>query len=112
MDIIETFSLIGVPARIGARVLILLHYVFYGTTAVESWVRNEYAQARFGRNYKWRFWLLFDIGELERLERLLNEGGDSDLLSLRDAELDAFRLVAVVVRSQKEVQDASLTVAP
>ncbi|KAF2853320.1 hypothetical protein T440DRAFT_391149 [Plenodomus tracheiphilus IPT5] len=92
----EVLSALGSPARLGARTLLLPRYVFNNFTLLRTWPQNTYARHRYGPSFCWRFWLLFDIEDLERLENLLNSGSDDDVLKMRDAKLESFRLVALV----------------
>ncbi|KAH9864203.1 hypothetical protein J1614_010137 [Plenodomus biglobosus] len=95
MVVAEILSALGSPARVGARMLLLPRYA-NNFTLVRTWPRNSYARHRYGPSFHWRCWLLFDIEDLEHLEHLINAGSDEDLLKMRDAKLESFRLIALV----------------
>ncbi|KAF2178739.1 hypothetical protein K469DRAFT_675265 [Zopfia rhizophila CBS 207.26] len=95
-DFTMIFSLIGSPARITARVLLSSRYVFASRGRYSFWKYNEYAKARFGPRYRWMLWLSFDISNLERLESLINEGSDDDLIKLQDSQKEALMLISIV----------------
>lgn len=101
----EIACILGIPARLGARVLFLPRYLFEGFSVLQNWSQNEYARARFGPSYRWRLWLLFDIKQAEMYENLINEGSDEEILCMRESQLEQFRLVALVV-SQSQVHVA------
>lgn len=101
----DLFNLIGAPARFGARALLLVAYMLIGYATLRRWSKNRYARTRFGPNYVYRPWLLFDISELKQIESLINDGSDDDLLKLRDSQLGIFQLVAIVVRPNLLAQD-------
>lgn len=94
----DVFGLVGTPARFGARALLFVSYLHNGYATLNRWSKDRYAQARFGPNYIYRPWLLFDIAELKRIERVVNNGSDDELMKLRDSQLGDFQLVAIVVR--------------
>ena len=98
---IEIACILGVPARLGARILFLPRYLLDGPTVLQQWSQNEYAGARFGPSYRWRLWLLFDVKQAEMYEKLINEGSDDEILCMRESQLEQFRLVALVVRDSK-----------
>lgn len=97
MSAAEVFSALGAPARVVARLLVLPRYIFNGFSHLRAWNQNAYALVRYGPSYRWRLWLLFDAADLEKLEHLINEGSDKDVLEMREAKLEQFRLVALVV---------------
>lgn len=97
MSAAEVFSALGTPARTAARVLLAPRYIFNGFAPLRAWNSNAYARARYGPSYKLRTWLLFDCRELEVLEKILNHGSDEDVLRMREAKLEQFKLVALVV---------------
>ena len=97
MDTAEVFSALGTPARAAARILLAPRYIINGFAPLRGWTNHPYALARYGPSYRWRVWLLFDIQDLENLERLINEGMDEDVLHMREAKLEQFKLVALVV---------------
>jgi hypothetical protein len=94
----DLITIIGAPARFAARALLFLSYLLNGYATLNRWSNNRYARTRFGPNYMYRPWLLFDIAELKQIERLVNDGSDDDLLKLRDSQLGVSQLVAIVVR--------------
>lgn len=94
----DLFNIVGAPARLGARILLFDRYLLDGYATLRQWSNNRYARTRFGPHYGWRPWLLFDVDELKRIERLVNDGSDDDLLKLRDSQLSVFQLVAIVIR--------------
>ncbi|EDU44299.1 hypothetical protein PtrSN002B_007055 [Pyrenophora tritici-repentis] len=96
MSTAEVFSALGTPARTAARVLLAPRYIFNGFAPLRVWNANAYAQARYGPLYKYRLWLLFDCRDLEVLEKILNEGSDDDVLRMREAKMEQFKLVALV----------------
>lgn len=97
MSTAELFSALGFPARAAARVLVEPRYLFNGFSHLRTWNQNAYALARYGPSYRWRVWLLFDAEDLEKLEHLINDGSDKDVMEMREAKLEQFRLVALVV---------------
>ncbi|KAJ8114296.1 hypothetical protein OPT61_g3791 [Boeremia exigua] len=97
MELVELASALGSPARLGARVLLLPLYLFDDFAILfSSSTHNKFARNRFGPNYRWRFWLSYDIRGLEALETLINTGSNEDILSMRDARLESLRLIALV----------------
>jgi hypothetical protein len=94
----DLITIIGTPARFAARALLFLSYLLNGYATLNRWSNNRYARTRFGPNYMYRPWLLFDIAELKQIESLVNDGSDDDLLKLRDSQLGVSQLVAIVVR--------------
>ncbi|EOA83963.1 uncharacterized protein SETTUDRAFT_155287 [Exserohilum turcica Et28A] len=96
MSTAELFSALGFPARAAARVLVAPRYLFNGFSHLRTWNQNAYALARYGPSYRWRVWLLFDAEDLEKLEHLINDGSDKDVMEMREAKLEQFRLVALV----------------
>ena len=97
MELVEVFSALGTPARLGARILFLPQYCLDEFDTLRNWPRNNYARVRFGPSFRFRLWLLFDCKELEELEERINNGSDDDILRLREERLESFRLVALVV---------------
>ena len=116
MSAAEVFSALGTPARTAARILLAPRYIFNGFAQLRAWNQNAYAQARYGPSYIWRLWLLFDCRELEVLENILNQGSDEDVLRMREAKLEQFKLVALVVctppppQQEKNVHDDRINV--
>jgi hypothetical protein len=98
MDPLDVFTIVGAPARFGARILMFLQYLLYGYVAFDEWSNDSYARSRFGAHYQWRPWLLFDITDLERIEGLINEGSDEDIRNLLESQHRVFQIVAIVVR--------------
>jgi hypothetical protein len=94
----EIFAIVGFPARIIARILLVIRLLFDFTGLCYPCRRNEYALFRHGPHYRWKIWLLFDIQAMESLEDLLNNSSDEKLLHFRQSELESFRMVAVIVR--------------
>ena len=97
MSTAEIWSALGLPARAAARVLLAPRYFVNGFSHIRTWNDNAYALARYGPSYRWRVWLLFDAEDLEELEHLINQGSDKEVLEMREAKLEQFRLVALVV---------------
>jgi hypothetical protein len=97
MDFVAFLSAVGLPARLGARILFLPRYILDSFAGLRPWPRNTYARARYGTAFYWQVWLLFDIKELEALERLINDGSDEELWRMRETQLESVRLVALVV---------------
>ena len=86
------FALIGFPARILGRTPLFMRFIWAGSD-----IPTEYSMARFGLSYRLKPWLLLDVGELEVLERLINEGTDEELAAFRSSELTSAAGTAVVV---------------
>jgi hypothetical protein len=97
MDLVGLLSATGSPARAVARILFLPRYCLDNFSALRQWRRNTYARERFGATFYWQIWLLFDIKELEEMERLINDGSDEDIWRMRETQLESVRLVALVV---------------
>jgi hypothetical protein len=97
VELAELLSALGTPARAGARSLLIPRYCLDGFGPLRSWSRNEYAFHRFGKSFRWRIWLMYDIKDLQTLEKLINEGSDDQLLKLREDKLETFWFVALVV---------------
>jgi hypothetical protein len=97
MDVSEVLSALGLPARMGGRILFLPRYCLDGFSAIHHWHQNDYARQRYGDNFYWRIWLLLDIKQLEAIERLINDGRDDELLKMRETQVESIRLVALVV---------------
>ena len=95
MSTAEIWSAIGTPARAAARFLLVPRYFINGFSHIRTWNDNAYALARYGPSYRWRIWLLFDAEDLEELEHLINQGADREVLELREAKLEQFRLVEI-----------------
>jgi hypothetical protein len=98
MERAEVLSALGIPARMGGRILFLPRYISDGFSAIRHWHLNEYARQRYGDDFYWRIWLLLDIKQLEAIERLINAGSDAEIMKLRETQLESIRLVALVVR--------------
>jgi hypothetical protein len=99
MSTAEIWSALGTPARAAARFLLAPRYFVNGFSHIREWNNNAWALARYGPSYRWRLWLMFDAEDLEVLEHVINEGTDKDVIELREAKLEQFRLVALVVCS-------------
>ena len=93
----EIFSMLGSPARVLGRVPLVFRYLSEGSTVFHP-KPSEYALQRYGPNYRFRLWLFFDIGELEAMERLINEGSDEDVFAFRRLHLASGATTTVVVR--------------
>ena len=96
MDAPEVFAIIGFPARLAGRVPLLLRYIWGANANVFS--LSGYAIERWGPSARFRPWLLLDAGDLEPIERLINEGTDEEVLNFRGAQLAIGSSTAVVVR--------------
>lgn len=97
--VIECFSAVGAPARMVARVPLFTRYIWNGF--LSPWPSSEYPKRRFGKRYKWRLWLLFDIREVEMIETLINIGSDDSILAFHQSQLLAFQMVAIIVSRPK-----------
>lgn len=93
----EIWSALGLPARAAARLLLAPRYLINGFSRLREWNDNAWARTRYGPSYRYRLWLLFDARDLEVLEHIINQGTDKEVLELREAKLEQFRLVALVV---------------
>lgn len=89
----EVFSAIGFGARVLGRVPLLVRYLWAGKTLHP----NAYVAERYGPSWRWRPWLLCDAGELEVIERLINQGSDESLHAFRAAQLGTAGSTGVVV---------------
>src|ERR1051326_6469714 len=94
-DIIELFSLVGSPARSFGRLPLATRYIWNGFTRPQF--SESYAKARYGRHWRWRPWLMFDLLELEVLEDLINRGSDRNVLAFRRNQIQASQMVSIVV---------------
>ncbi|EMD88101.1 hypothetical protein COCC4DRAFT_145495 [Bipolaris maydis ATCC 48331] len=92
----EIWSALGLPARAAARLLLAPRYLINGFSRLREWNDNAWARTRYGPSYRYRLWLLFDARDLEVLEHIINQGTDKEVLELREAKLEQFRLVALV----------------
>lgn len=96
-SLIEIFGLIGLPARIVARLPLFSRYLRNGW--MSPWPNHQYASIRFGRRFRWKPWLSLDVQELERLETLINHGTDESIRSFFQAQSSTFQMIAVLVES-------------
>ncbi|KAF2258120.1 hypothetical protein CC78DRAFT_146173 [Lojkania enalia] len=94
LNMVELFSLLGFPARVGGRALLASRYISSGFTTVR--VTSEYAEQRFGRSVRWRPWLMIDVQELEEIEELINKGSDAQLESWRVSQLSVCGMIAII----------------
>ncbi|KAF2856639.1 hypothetical protein T440DRAFT_549993 [Plenodomus tracheiphilus IPT5] len=108
MGPLDIFGVLHAPARLACRLLLSPKYFFRGVKPSE-WRRDEYARIRYGTNYKWKPWLLFDIDELERVEQIVREASDDEILRLRNSQLDVTKLVAVVAALLAQAALSSLS---
>ena len=95
---VEYFSMIGFPARLAGRAPLLARYLSGPPRVFKA--TNQYALQRYGRTFKLRPWLYFDIDELEQIEQLINYGSDEEVLQFRQAQLDVGGMNTVVVSPQ------------
>lgn len=95
---VELFSLLGFPARVAGRALLAFRYVSsHGSSAP---LINEYAVQRFGKDVKWRPWLMIDVKELEETEKLINFGTDAQVENWRVSKLSVCGMIAIIVRTE------------
>jgi hypothetical protein len=94
-EFMEVFSLLGAPARVFGRLPLVTRYLWNGFHT--SWPNPEYALARYGKHYRLRPWLLFDVKELEMVEDLINRGSDENVLAFRMNQLNSSQMVAIIV---------------
>lgn len=92
---VEILGLVGFPARIVGRFPLLAR--FLGSSIYNPWPERDYAEARYGPRYRWRFWLVLDVKDLKKAEDLLNHGNDSDLMAFQQAQLRVFQMIAIIV---------------
>lgn len=97
MDAPEFFALLGFLVRILGRAPFFLRYAWGANANV--FAPSAYARDRYGPSYKLRPWLLIDSRDLEALERLINEGSDTEVLDFRTSQLAIGSSTAVVVSS-------------
>jgi hypothetical protein len=93
---LEVFSLVGAAARVFGRLPLITRYAWNGFS--RTLVNPAYARTRYGRSWRWRPWLFFDVQELEVVEELINLGTDKKVLAFRKNQLEAFQMVSIVVR--------------
>jgi hypothetical protein len=93
----EMFAILGFPARMLGRLPLITRYICGGFSA--HWQHHTYAVDRFGEHYRWRLWLLLDIEELAMIEQLINHGPDGAVVAYKNNQLEAFRMVAIIVPS-------------
>lgn len=91
---LEVFNAVGTPVRLLARLPLMTRYLFTGFTRTHR--VSNYAKARYGKNYYWRPWLLFDLEQLDQLEYLINKAPDEDLLHHKRSEQAMIQMVSVV----------------
>lgn len=92
---LEVFAAIGAPARILGRLPLIVRYFWAGGSKLTR--NNAYAESRYGKHYRLRPWLMFDVDELEVVEHLINKASDKNILQFRHHQLEAAQLVAIVV---------------
>ncbi|KAF2810356.1 uncharacterized protein BDZ99DRAFT_520427 [Mytilinidion resinicola] len=92
--VVEIFAIIGAPARMMGRLPLITRYVWNGFSS--PWPKTPYAEARYGKGYKWRPWLLFDISDFEVVEALINTGSDEKILAFRRSQLSEFQMIALI----------------
>ncbi|KAI9792716.1 MAG: hypothetical protein M1816_001815 [Peltula sp. TS41687] len=90
----EIFTIIGAPARVLGRAPLMTRYLWNGFS--RTWHNDDYARLRYGKHYRLRPWLLFDIEELEIVEHLINRGTDKRVLDFRKHQIEALQITAVV----------------
>lgn len=100
-SIMEVFSLLGAPARLLGRLPLTTRYFYNGFRS--SWPNPDYALSRYGKHYRWRPWLMFDVGALEVVEELINMGSDKEVRAFRQNQLDAFQMISVIVRLLRSI---------
>ena len=97
-EAVEVFAILGAPARIFGRLPLPSRYLWNGLSQNLHKLDYSYARARWGVGARWRIWLVFDIGELEMVEELLNYGSDRRVVQFRENQLRASQMVSIVVR--------------
>lgn len=91
---VEIFSFLGFPARLAGRALLLYRYI---TSGVLLHPRvTSYGERRFGKNVRWRPWVLIDVPELEELDELINRGTDAQVESWRMGQLSVCGMIAII----------------
>ncbi|ORY09984.1 hypothetical protein BCR34DRAFT_486436 [Clohesyomyces aquaticus] len=91
---VELFSLLGFPARVAGRALLVFRYVTSGVLIQPR--TTEYGERRFGKSVKWRPWIMIDVQELEELEDLINRGTDAQVESWRVSQLSVCGMIAII----------------
>ncbi|KAK5163158.1 uncharacterized protein LTR77_010942 [Saxophila tyrrhenica] len=95
MDMVEFFSLLGLPARLAGRALLISRYVSNrGSTAR---ITTDYAEKRYGKSVRWKPWLMIDVKELEETQDLINHGTDAQVESWRISQLSVCGMIAIIV---------------
>jgi hypothetical protein len=94
-DVMEIFAFLGAPARMLGRLPLISRYIWSGFS--RPWYSHPYAEARWGRSYRWRVWLLFDMLELQMIEELINDASDKRVEDFRKHQLESLNMVSVVV---------------
>lgn len=98
---VEIFSFLGFPARLAGRALLLYRYI---TSGVLLHPRvTSYGERRFGKNVRWRPWVLIDVPELEELDELINRGTDAQVESWRMGQLSVCGMIAIIVCSSRSL---------
>lgn len=95
LESMELFALLGAPARMFGRLLLVSRYLWGGASYLGG--SEAYSEGRYGRSWRWRIWLRYDLQELEVMEELINRGTDRKVLAFRKNQLDAFQMVSIVV---------------
>ena len=95
MDATELCCLIGFPARALGRLPLCTRYIFQPLHLRNR--SNEYMRQRYHGSFTWRPWLSADIVELEKLEYLINQGSEDEILQFRNAQLASGAMTTVVV---------------
>jgi hypothetical protein len=90
----ELFSLIGFPARVAGRALLVSRYLASGVSAMR--LTSNYGDRRFGKSLKWRPWLVIDVKGLEAIEDLINRGTDAQLEAWRISQLNVCGMIAII----------------
>lgn len=93
--IMEAFAALGAPARIFGRLPLISRYLWSGLAS--PWFDNNFAKSRYGKHYKWKPYILFDIQEMQMMEELINKASDHRVSEFRQHQLESLQMVSVVV---------------
>lgn len=96
IGISELMALIGLPARLVGRLPLSPRYLWGGFHILNPGT-SAYAEARWGKWYRLRVWLLPDIKELELLEELINRGSNRKIAAFRQSQLSLCGIIAITV---------------
>src|SRR5689334_23160770 len=94
-NMVELFSLLGFPARVAGRALLIFRYI--SNRGATTTVTSDYGEKRFGKSVRFRPWLMIDVKELEELEDLVNDGSDAQVEAWRVSQLSVCGMIAIIV---------------